>query len=72
MQPEDKTPLTTIDIKILSNWIDQGLKWEQSPAISHKRPMEMKKPGLPPGPENPVDRLLAPYFKSTDFVPRPR
>jgi len=69
MPPQDKTPLTTKEIKILSNWIDQGLLWKQHPATSHNRPLELKNPSLPPGPENPVDRLLAPYFKRHGFCP---
>ncbi len=40
MPPEDKTPLTTDQIEILSDWIDQGLKWEQPAAAFHKRPKD--------------------------------
>ena len=69
MPPEDKTPLTVKEIKILSNWIDQGLEWEQEPATSHKKPRQLERPSLPPGRGNPVDLLLVPYFKKHGLRP---
>ncbi|MCH8044308.1 MAG: PSD1 domain-containing protein [Planctomycetes bacterium] len=64
--PAKGDPLTLEEIAILRAWIDQGVKWEKGFTFAKFRnaPLAPRKVDLPPGPEaNPVDRLLARYYK---------
>ena len=64
--PSKGDPLTLDEIAILRAWIDQGVKWEKGFTFAKFRnaPLAPRKVDLPPGPEaNPVDRLLARYYK---------
>lgn len=64
MPPAGKR-LTAEEIGILRAWIDQGAKWEETAAVekSKGRNVTPRRPALPPGEGNPVDRLLAGYWK---------
>ena len=64
MPPTGKR-LTPDEIGILRAWIDQGAKWDETaPAARVKgRNVTPRRPSLPPGAGNPVDRLLSGYLK---------
>lgn len=70
--PDEGDPLTREQIATLKAWIDGGLKWGASPvaapAIRPKYELSLRHVGVPPDPpgapySNPIDRLLAGYFK---------
>ncbi len=70
--PSKGDPLTLDEIGLLRGWIDQGVKWEKGFTFAKFRnaPVAPRKVALPPGPEaNPVDRLLASYFKKHKIAP---
>lgn len=75
--PDERMPskgdrLTLADIAVLRAWIDQGLKWEKGFTFVKFRnaPVAPRKVELPPGAEtNPVDRLLAPYYRKHKVNP---
>ena len=75
--PEIKMPakgeqLTLDEVAIIRTWIDQGMDWEKGFTFGKFRsaPIEPRKVKLPEGPEsNPIDRLLAKYFKDNGINP---
>ena len=75
--PEIKMPakgeqLTLDEIAIIRTWIDQGMDWEKGFTFGKFRsaPIEPRKVKLPEGPEsNPIDRILAKYFKDNGINP---
>ncbi|MCP4846708.1 MAG: DUF1549 domain-containing protein [Verrucomicrobiaceae bacterium] len=75
--PDERMPskgnrLSLEDISLLRAWIDQGLKWEKGFTFAKFRnaPVAPRNVSLPNGPEtNPVDRLLAPYYKKHGIDP---
>ena len=72
LMPSKGNRLTLEDIAVLRAWIDQGLKWEKGFTFAKFRnaPVAPRKVELPPGTEtNPVDRLLAPYYRKHKIDP---
>ena len=75
--PEIKMPskgqqLTLNEVAIIRTWIDQGMDWEKGFTFGKFRsaPIEPRKIKLPEGPEsNPIDRILANYFKDNGIKP---
>lgn len=78
--PDDRMPpegqaLSDRQIAILRAWIDQGLRWE--PGFSFKETkytarLEPRRPELPPtadGASNPIDRILAAYYREHGVEP---
>ena len=65
MMPPAGKRLSAEEIGILRAWIDQGAKWDEAaPAEKTKgRNVTPRRPALPPGAGNPVDRLLSGYLK---------
>lgn len=65
---------TAEQIGLLRGWIDQGLVWPEGAELGRgaEAPLEPRTVGVPLLPrtlENPLDRLLAPYFAATGFEP---
>ena len=70
--PSKGDPLSLDEIGILRAWIDQGVEWEKGFTFAEFRnaPVAPREVALPAGPEtNPVDRLLAPYYKKHEVEP---
>jgi mono/diheme cytochrome c family protein len=67
VMPAKGTKLTLHEVGLMRAWIDQGLKWDSAITFAKKPAVNLqpRKPELPKGnaKANPVDRLLAPYFK---------
>ena len=66
--PPKGARLTNDDVDSLRKWIDQGAPWIDGFTFgkTHRRAsLAPREPALPPGnkDDNPIDRLLAPYFK---------
>jgi hypothetical protein len=76
MPPNDRVRLAAAEIKVLQDWIDQGLPWEDGftfGAQSYETPLKPRRPRLPPpidGRDNPIDRILDHYLAEHD-VARP-
>lgn len=68
VMPDKGTKLTAKEVGVLRAWIDQGVKWDSAVTFAKKAPVNLhpRKPELPKGKENAVDRLLAGYFKAHD------
>ena len=68
VMPDKGTKLTSREVSLLRAWIDQGLKWEGSITFAKKEPLNLKprKPEIPAGKENPIDRILKTSGKSVD------
>src|SRR3954469_13112119 len=74
VMPAKGTKLTAHDVGLMRAWIDQGLKWDSSISFAKKDPVNLqpRKPELPKGAGNPVDRLLASYLKQNKVAsPKP-
>ncbi len=76
IMPAQGPRLSSQQVGLLRAWIDQGLPWEDGFTFKKtvSAPLEPRRVTLPPIGEssigaNPIDRLLEPYFQSTDFVP---
>jgi hypothetical protein len=65
VMPAKGTKLTAHEVGLMRAWIDQGLKWDSSISFAKKPPVNLlpRKPDLPTGAGNPVDRLLVSYLK---------
>ena len=65
--------LTLSEIAVLSSWVEEGARPrpDAAPARANWVPrMALSKPEMPPGPEpNPVDRLLAGYYRKYGIEP---
>ena len=66
--PPKGARLSSSDVDSLRKWIDQGATWIDGFTFSRKHrqaSLAPREPSLPPGnkDDNPIDRLLAPYFK---------
>jgi hypothetical protein len=71
MPPEGK-PLDEKEIGVLKRWIDEGANWE--PGFSFKArayvaPIKPRRPVIPAGEGNPIDRILAKYFAEHKVTP---
>ena len=74
VMPVKGSKLTTTQVGLLRAWIDQGMKWDDAinfgkkpPVNLHPRVVEL--PTVKRGLENPIDRLLAPYFAQHQIKP---
>lgn len=67
--PKDKPALSAADVKLLRDWIDQGMHWEPGFTFAlreYEPPLLPRQPELPPamaGRENAVDRILDAYLE---------
>lgn len=63
--PPKGAALTPKEIDIIRKWIDNGLAWDDRPALAASPNLDPKlvKPKLPPGSGHPIDRILSSYFK---------
>jgi len=67
VMPVKGSKLTAKQVGLLRAWIDQGMKWDAAITFAKPPPVNLhpRQPQLPParrGLENPIDRLLEPYF----------
>ena len=67
VMPAKGSKLTATQVGLLRAWIDQGMKWDDAVNFGKMPPVNLypRAIELPPakrGVENPIDRLLAPYF----------
>ena len=72
VMPSKGKRLALEEVALLRAWIDQGLKWEKGFTFAKFRnaPVAPRNVALPKGPEtNPVDRLLAPYYRKHSIDP---
>lgn len=71
VMPQKGTKLTSHEVSRLRAWIDQGLKWDAAITFAKKPPVNLhpRKPALPTGAGNPIDRLLESYYKSNKVRP---
>ena len=74
IMPEKGSKLTPKQIGLLRAWIDQGLPWDDGvtfakPPPNNLTPRQPKLPAARAGLENPVDRLLQPYFEAHKIKP---
>lgn len=71
--PAKGDALSLEQIALFRAWIDQGLPWEKGFTFAKFRnaPIAPRAVALPNGPEtNPVDRLLASYYKAQKVAPK--
>lgn len=65
--------LTPAEVAILKAWVDQGLKWDEiTPAdIATRQPQNLKprRPTVPPGEGQPIDRILSAYLTANGVTP---
>jgi hypothetical protein len=68
VMPQKGTKLTSREVSLMRAWIDQGLKWDAAITFARKAPTNLKprKPELPKGAGNPIDRILKTLGKSVD------
>ncbi len=74
IMPEKGTKLTLKQIGLLRAWIDQGLSWDEGVNFAklppnNLTPRQPKLPAASAGLENPIDRLLQPYFGAHKIKP---
>src|SRR5207237_4653554 len=71
--PAKGEPLTTRQIGLIKDWIDQGLPWEEGfsfKTATYVAPLKPRRPTLPAaGPEHPIDRIVAAYFAAQKVPP---
>ncbi len=72
VMPKKGTKWTPEQVGLLRAWIDQQMPWD--PAITFAKPepqnLHPREVALPDAPENnPIDRLLAPYFAAHGIAP---
>ena len=62
--PAEKPALSKAEIALLKQWIDQGASWDANVgALPPKPNVKPRTPMVPAGDGNPIDRILAGYFK---------
>ena len=77
MPPKGKPRMTAQEIKILKDWINQGMDWEEGFTFAknqYEPPLKPRRPKLPAaidGRTNPVDRIIDAYFKENKLKPQP-
>jgi hypothetical protein len=76
--PPESPPLPEKEIRILRQWIDEGLAWESGysfKARTYVAPIKPRRPTIPPSAariDHPIDRILATYFAQHKVTaPRP-
>jgi hypothetical protein len=76
MPPKGK-PLTAKEVAVLRAWIDQGAVWQEGFSFaksSYVAPLKPRRPELPAaqdGLSNPIDRILAVYYRKHKVQPPP-
>jgi mono/diheme cytochrome c family protein len=77
IMPAKGKRLTPDEIAILRNWVNDGAAWPENFSFDQTKQakLEPRKVELPPvadgGSDNPIDRLLAPYFAKHSIEPAP-
>ncbi|HEY7212086.1 MAG TPA: DUF1549 domain-containing protein [Bryobacteraceae bacterium] len=76
VMPPVGAPLSSEQIALLKQWIDEGAVWPDSPsaaASAWQAPIAPRQPPLPPGSQaNPIDRFVAAYFAERKLeMPQP-
>ena len=74
VMPVKGSRLTATQVGLLRAWIDQGMKWDDAINFAKKPPVNLyprviELPTANRGLENPIDRLLAPYFAEHKLKP---
>ena len=74
VMPVKGSKLTATQVGLLRAWIDQGMKWDDAINFGKKPPVNLHPraidlPAAKRGLENPIDRLLAPYFAEHKLKP---
>lgn len=73
--PQVGQGLDNEQVATLRRWIDEGVAWESGftfKARAYAAPIKPRRPTLPPGPDHPIDRILARYFADHKVaVPQP-
>ncbi|MGB0767199.1 MAG: c-type cytochrome domain-containing protein, partial [Phycisphaeraceae bacterium] len=75
MPPADKPRPTDAEIATLSQWIDEGMAWEEGFTFAkntYEPPLAPRRPELPEakdGRDNPVDRIIDAYLAKHDAEP---
>ncbi len=73
VMPVKGSKLTPAQVGLLRAWIDQGMPWDKEITFGRKPPLNLhpRQPELPSdnAAANPIDRLLAPYFKAHKIKP---
>ncbi len=77
VMPKKGSRLTSTQIALLRDWIDQGAAWDPGVTFARAAPRNLARraPALPEAPVrsgSPVDRLLHGYFASHETAPVPR
>jgi hypothetical protein len=78
MMPEDGEPLSAEEVGLLRAWIDQGLPWEDTGALTPQweAPLAPRRPDVPEvsgvhGSDHPIDRFVAAYFAAAEIETPP-
>lgn len=77
MPPKGKPRPTEAEIVTLTQWIDQGMKWDEGFTFAkstYEAPLKPRRPELPQaidGRDNPVDRIIDHYLSKQDITPQP-
>ena len=70
VMPPNGERLSEKEIQTLRTWIDQGLNWDGGQVVQFTRPdARWQRPNVSVGGGNPIDDLLAVYFKEKGFSP---
>jgi mono/diheme cytochrome c family protein len=74
VMPVKGSKLTAKQVGMLRAWIDQGMHWDTGITFAKPPPVNLhpRQPELPParrGLENPIDRLMQPYFAQRQIKP---
>jgi mono/diheme cytochrome c family protein len=74
VMPVKGSKLTATQVGLLRAWIDQGMQWDAGVTFAKPPPVNLRprRPELPlarRGLENPIDRLLEPYFAQHQIKP---
>ncbi len=77
--PLEGPALSADEVDVLRRWIDEGLAWEAGFTFqksAYQAPLKPRRPELPPADEdvgdNPVDRIVAAYWREHGLKPPPR
>lgn len=75
--PPEGEPLAAAEVEVLRQWIDEGLPWEEGFSFrtpEYEPPLAPRRPELPPaetGLDNPIDRIVAAYWREHGVTPPP-
>jgi mono/diheme cytochrome c family protein len=76
--PPEGDKLSADEVALLRRWIDEDLPWESGFTFKkngYEAPLEPRRPELPPaeaGIDNPIDRIVAAYWRDHGITPPPR